>query len=418
MPLGTRLTTSVAWIVAPFFLSGCGKQETAGATGGPAARVPALPVVEVDTVVPRLFSQRIPIIGTLFAAEEAVISTRTAGILRRTFVDVGNPVRPDEPLAQVDTSDYEVAVKQADASLAESLARLGVSDVPDESFDRNTVSIVERASAQLENARFSFDRLTRLSENLSTVSEQEMNDASARLRSAEAEYRFAIDEAAALVAAARERQSLLQMAWQKLANTQTKTPPIPSTLGKAGAEQWIVSARFVTEGQYLNVADPLYRLIVNDPLKLRSKVPERYAADVRMGQEIVLEMLDGSMQSLGTVTRISPSIEPASRTFEIEALIDNPLDALKPGSFARGVVVSETPSPVVCVPVESVLTAGGTTRLFVVAEDVARRRDVRTGRESGGMLEIVSGLNAGERFVIRGAAALTDGAAVQVRAGS
>jgi multidrug resistance efflux pump len=395
-------------------IAGC--SERGAARGGESARPSERPAaqVEVLTVRPQTRTRRIPIVGTLFAAEEAVISTKASGILRRTFVDVAGMVAPGAPLTQVDTQDYEVAVKQAEASLAEVLARLGVKEVPDDSFELKQVSTVQRAAARVENTRFTYERLSQVG----TYSGQEVNDAATELRVAEAEYQSAIDEAAALLASAQERQSLLQMAQQKLADTVTKTPPIPTTRGPTGAEEWVVAARFVTEGQYVNVGDPLYRLMLTHPLKLRSKVPERYAGEVRSDQRIELESMEGVASPQGRIARLSPAVEPASRTFEIEALIDNQSNALRPGAFAKGFIVAESGNRTVDVPVEAVMKSGEEARVFVVEQGVARRRSVQVGPQADGMVEIVAGLRDGERVVTRGAATLSDGMAVQEAAGS
>lgn len=394
-------------------LSACGKSQPAGGDvatrptrGGPAM------TVEVEMVRAQALAHRIPIVGTLFAAEAAVISTKAAGLLRQTFVDVGNKVKPGDPLAQVDRIDYEMAVRQAEALLAESLARLGVESVPSESIDLKLVSTVQRADAQLENAKRTFDRLTNLE---GAVSAQERDDITARLRVAEADHRLALDEAGALAASARGRNAALEFAKQKLSETLTLTPPIPTTLGKSGAAEWVVAERVVTEGQYLNVADAVYRLIINDPLKLRSKVPERYASEILIDQSVQLEDVDGNAAARGKIARISPAVDPASRTFEIEALIDNESDALKSGTFAKGMIVAEGTTKTLSVPAAAIVTAGGATQLFVIENGTARRRVVQIGRQADGRIQIVSGLNEGEQVVSRATAALTDGAAVRVQ---
>lgn len=371
--------------------------------------------VGVETVRARSVRRHIPVVGTLFAAEEAVISTKASGVLRRTFVDVGRSVRPGDPLAQVDPRDYETSVEQARSSLAEVLARLGVSEVPDESFDLNRVAAVERAAAQLENARFSHDRLVQTE---ATYSEQELNDVRTRLRVAEADHQLAIDETAALAAAARERRSLLHRAEQRLSETTTTTPPIPTTLGAEGAEEWVVAARLVTEGQYVNVGDPLYRLLIGSPLKLRSKVPERYAGQVGVGQQIELTVVEGASPPKSVITRVSPSVDPANRTFEIEALIDNSSRSLKPGAFGKGVIIADDSAQALFVPVTAIVFDGGAPHVFVAIEGAAHRRSVRIGRREGDQVEIASGLEAGMQIVSQGGSALTDGAVVEVRPAS
>jgi len=407
--------TTMLLVVCGAWQAGCSEGDAA--RGGETPKAAPQPVVEVEvmTAVPEARAWRIPIVGTLAAAEQAIISTKTAGILRRTFVDVGGIVAPGDPLAQVDRVDYDVAAEQARASLAEVLARLGVAEVPDESFDLKRVSAVARAAAQLENARFTSERLTRMG---TAYSEQELNDASTQLRVAEANHQLAVDEAAALVATARERHSLLRMAEQKLTETLTQAPPIPSTRGEQGADQWIVAARLVTEGQYVNVGDQLYRLLVTDPLKLRSRVPERYAGDVKPGLQVELERVEDHRQLAGRIVRISPSVDPASRTFEIEAVIDNKGGELMPGAFAIGAIVPDATRQAIYLPSNAVLTSGGVMRVFVVEEGAAKQRPIQTGRQEEGLVEVVSGLREGERVVTRGAAILTDGMAVQVRPSS
>jgi RND family efflux transporter MFP subunit len=399
-------------------VGGCG---TAGEQRGEGRRAASQPAAAIATEVvrPETVALRIPMVGTLHAAEEATISTKAAGVLRRTFVDVGQEVVPGDPLTQVDTVDYDVAVRQAQAALAAALARLGVGEVPGPGFKTDDVSTVQRAAARLASARFTHDRLAGLAAGgLSPVSGQEMNDAETALQVAEADHRLALDEAAALVAEARERQSQLQMAEQRLADATTVTPPIPTTLGREGATEWVVSARLVTEGQYVRAGDPLYRLLIRDPLKLRSKIPERYSADVRIGQTVRLRVVGSIAAPRGRVVRVSPAVEPASRSFEIEALVDNPDAALRPGSFATGVLEAETAGPILMVPGAAIVRTGGVASVFVVEDGVATPRDVTTGRTSGERVEISSGLQAGEEVVVRGAEALADGAPVSMpRAG-
>lgn len=399
----------LAWLILH---TGCSeKSPDRGTALPPPASRPAVSV-SIETVEPRPLAHRIPIVGTLYAAEQVSISSKAAGVLRHTFVDVGATVRPGDPLLQVDRTDYEMAVHQAEALLNEALARLGVESAPADAVDLNQVSTVQRAAAQLANARFTYERLTNLQ---SAVAAQELDDASARLRVAEADFRLALDEAGALAASARGRLSALELARQQLDETLTRTPPIPTTLGKEGATEWVVAERHVTEGQYLNVAAPTYVLIVSDPLKLRCRVPERYAADVRIEQVVRIDAHGNGAAPDGRVARISPAVDPASRTFEVEALFDNESGALKPGMFARGRIIVDESAPALSVPTEAVATTGGATQVFVVENGAARRRIVQLGRQAEGRVEVTSGLIAGEQVIARATDTLTDGAPVRTR---
>jgi RND family efflux transporter MFP subunit len=368
-------------------------------------------VVEVQRAESRVMPLRIPIVGTLDPGEEVTVSTEAPGILERTYVDVGEFVAPKEPLAEVDDFDFAAELAQARAARAEIFARLGVTSLPDESFDLQSVSSVRRAAAQVENARFTYERFAALG---SAASKQELSDVSARLRVAEAEYQLALDEAAALVAAARDRNAQVELAERRLAETRTLAPPIPSTLGAPAKARWIVAQRLVTEGQYVAAATPLYRLIIENPLKLRCQIPERYAGEVRVDQVIDLDNIAGASRANGRITRVSPAVDPQTRTFAIEALVENPGD-IKAGAFVNGSIHAETSRPSIVLPARAVLTTGGVPHVYIVDEGRAHRRDVRLTGQYEDHVAIAAGLEEGAHVVISGAAALDDGVAVQVR---
>lgn len=392
--------------------------DTHAPAAGPPASAPATTqpaMVAVSTVAARVLPLRIPIVGTLDAAEEVIVSTKVRGILERTYLDVGAVVRPGTALASVDPFDYAATVKQAQAGLTETLARLGTEAVPDADFDLTKVSSVQRAAAQLENARFSHDRLVSLND---AVSGQELSDAEALLRVATAGYQIALDEARALVATAHQRQAQLALAQRALEDAQVVGPPIPTTLSAGAADHWVVAERLATEGRYLDVADQLYRLVICDPLKLRSSVPERYAADVAVGQEVTLASTEGSRDLVGQITRITPAVDPATRTFQIEALLKNEGDRLKPGAFVTGEITSSRGKPALCVPRTALVTTGGATRVFIVSAGVVRRQDVRVGRALDEIVEITAGLTDGQQVVTSDLDMLRDGDPVQARSGS
>lgn len=407
------LRTLPMTLVGVVCLSACTPPGDRAASGNAPAGPPPSTAAHVRTAIARssVVPLRIPIVGTLFGAEQVVVSTKVGGILRQTSADFGDRVAPGDPLTQVDSADYEVAVARAAAALGETLARLGIPEPPGSDFDTERVSTVVRAAAELENAQFTYRRTLELP---GTYSTQELNDIEARLRVAEAEHRIALDEAAALVATARERAAQRLLAERALRDTLTRAPAIPSTLGAGGADHWIVAERLVTEGQYLGAASSVYRLLVVDPLRLRARVPERYLSQVRVGHGVTVEHASAAPPLKGKVVRVSPTIDASSRTFEIEALLANEGDALKPGVFVSGAIDVAEPPVAVFIPADALTMEGGATRVFIVEDGAARRRDIRVGRQSAGMVEIVEGLSGGEAVVTEGAATLIDGAAVEI----
>jgi RND family efflux transporter MFP subunit len=183
----------------------------------------------------------------------------------------------------------------------------------------------------------------------------------------------------------------------------------------------------VHEGQRLKDGDAVFELVVEDPIRLWVNVPERFRSGILEGQTVRV-----SAQALpgvafeGKVDRINPSVDPASRTFQVEALIPNPDGRLRPGGFAKGIVVTRRDEQAVVVPIESVYRYAGVTRVFLVeptgdGRQVARGVSVETGRQlEGGLVEVLPlegqpALPTSGQVITTGLTRLSDGAVLQVR---
>jgi membrane fusion protein (multidrug efflux system) len=116
----------------------------------------------------------------------------------------------------------------------------------------------------------------------------------------------------------------------------------------------------------------------------------------------------------GRVSRVSPAVDVTSRTVTIEAEVPNPEAVLKPGLFARAAVVLRQDQGVAFVPESAVAYFAGITKVFVVADGVARERTARLGVRKDGLIEVVTGVQPGEQVATSGLAQLHDGAAVTV----
>ena len=101
--------------------------------------------------------------------------------------------------------------------------------------------------------------------------------------------------------------------------------------------------------------------------------------------------------------------------FDFGALVPNADRLLKAGTFARGELVLERAVPTRVVPVASVLSSSGVSRVFIVQAGSVQSRVVKTGRVLGDRMEIVSGVSDGELVVTSGHGKLADGMAVEVR---
>lgn len=407
---------------------GCdaGRSANSGGSSGPAPT--AAVRVTVASVIVEQVAQRIPAVGTVFALEETTIAAKVEGVLTTTLVDVGQKLMPGDTLAEIEPDQYELAVAEAEAALEAILAELGVERVPQESLDVESLAGVTRAAAEVENARFTHNRLSELRAR-SMLSDQEFSVAVRDLRVAEANLTTARDAARALAATARQRDAALDLARRRLNDARLKAPPLPSTifalLEQAGMDaaraslNWVVAERSATEGQFVTSATPLYRLIVADPVLIRAEVPQRYSDRVSVGLEAEVEVRGAGLRT-GRVCRLRPTIDPANRTLQVDVLVSNAGDngaqsAFRPGGFTRLFLITRETDALVTLPALAVRANAGVTTVFVMDEGTQRvnARTVQVARRARGEVSITGGLLDGELVVMDVPAALADGQAVE-----
>jgi RND family efflux transporter MFP subunit len=157
----------------------------------------------------------------------------------------------------------------------------------------------------------------------------------------------------------------------------------------------------------------MFRLVATERIIFRARVAERFAGQVRPGQQVHVWVEAYGEPFVGGLSRVAPQIDQESRTFAIEVIIDNPQGRLKPGAFARGEVRLREESGIDFVPASAVVTFAGVTRVFSVADGKAKEHRVRTGIRIGEEVEIIGGLAVSD-VVAAGAAGLAEGVAVRI----
>ena len=366
------------------------------ASATPPRQVRVVPAVEEN--VPRTVIAS----GTLAAEDQVVLGVKVAGRLAELAVDLGTRVQKGQVLARIDPGDYRLRVEQAVAALQQARARLGLrADGTDDRVDPEQTALVRQARAVLDEARLTRERSERLIKQ-DLIARSQVDTAIAALQVAEGRYQDAIEEVRTRQAVLAQRRSELELARQQLSDTALVSPI-------DGA----VSQRQASVGEFLASGAPVATLVRLHPLRLRVAVPEREAASVRIGQPVKLTVEGDPTEYGGRVARLSPAIQEQNRTLAIEAEIPNQQGVLRPGSFARASIVTQTAQPVVMVPASAIVTFAGIEKVMTVKDGKTVERRVQTGRREGGRVEIVSGLTAGE-VVVAEPGNLTGGQTVSV----
>lgn len=188
----------------------------------------------------------------------------------------------------------------------------------------------------------------------------------------------------------------------------------------------IIANKRVNEGDLAAPGVPLCDIMTEDPVKVALKIPEREVALIRLEQpvKIAVDAYPGRFFR-GTVAKIMPYMDPATRTNEVEVVLPNPPDEgsgqrpLKPGMFGRATIVTEERPDALAVPERALLMAEGAGPgemiAFVVGKgDIAEKRTVKTGIRQGELIEVLGGLKEKEPVVVRGQHGLENGDPVKL----
>ncbi len=415
------LVTGAVGLAGVAILAGAGL-----ATRGPPPAVPAASegegvAVTVEALTPRAVRRSVSVVGSLYGRDEIVITTKVDARVLKVHRDVMDVVRPGQALLDLDPTDYKLAEAEARTALELELAKLGLKAPPDASFDVASLPSVARAVAMERNAGLRVARARRL---VGAMSPEDRDAAEKDYSVAQAESRQAQLDARATLASARNRRAAFDTVLQKLKDTKVVVP------GDANARsplEYAVCQRDVSEGEMVRAVagTALFKLIVVHPLKLRAMVPERHRAEVKVGQEVRLEVEPFPGKTFpGTVVRVNPAVDRASRTFQVEAHVPNADRQLSPGSFAKAAILTRLDAKAPTVPEESILRFAGVTKVFVVCDGKAREVKVRTGvtvnvPTPGGAartwVEVEGDFPPGAQVVTSGQTKLAEGASVRVR---
>lgn len=399
--------------------SGCGK--SAGPSATVAAATPAEPIaipVTVEKVALRPVQRIVYVSATIHGLEEVVVTPEVEGIVKRIHHEVGDRVKPGELLVELDPMNYQLAMNEAQQALQLELARLGLKEMPPEEFDVTKLPGVVRSDRVVENAR---RRLARVESLISrkVATEEDFDQARTDFQVAQATLEQTIDETEATIASARLRAASLASAQERLNDTTIHAPPLP-TLAPDGSivSDYVVAERMVAEGEMVRAfpSRDMFRLVVDHPLKARARVSERNLAAIREGQVLKLK-IDAYPDDLfdGKIVRVYPTIDRASRTFQIEAVVPNEDRRLKPGIFAKGGVLTELDTEARTVSLDAVVTFAGVTKVFVVRDGKAYGVEIQVGETGDGWVEIKGDFDPNSEVVTSGQTKLADGTPVRIR---
>lgn len=332
--------------------AGGGGGSGGGGAAGPGRQQPSITLASSDvTVVKRgSIEEGVSITGDLRPIETVTVRARLEGDLVGVYVREGQHVTQGQLLAKFEDSEQASAFASAKA---DKLA----------------------AESDLTTAQWNLDQTAELFKR-GAVAERDFKLAQQTVASSTAKF-------AAADAKVRATSSVL-----------SDTRAIASTTG-------VIQTRSVENGEHIARGATLFTLVRTNVLELAAMVPARFANDVKTGQTVNFAA-DGRSFA-GKVARVSPTVDPTTRSVMVYVQIPNENDLLKGGTFATGRVISRTIQKALIIPTAAIRLGGdGQQFVYRLAGKVVDVASVQTGTvdERVGMIEVLDGLTDGDRIIV------------------
>jgi RND family efflux transporter MFP subunit len=375
-------------IVAGVAAVGLTSAALAGCSARPAAAAPADAAEPIAVTVAQVamtdVASAIDSGGVVQARTTATITARILAPVREIRVSPGEHVRKGQTLVVLDGDDLAAGARAAHS------AAVGA-----EQGTKAAAAELQAAEAGLALARASHDRIAGLQAKRSATT-QELDDATAALRSAEARVAGA---------SARLLQAASAVESARGASDQARTTASFTTI--AAPFDGMVTEKMVEPGNMASPGTPLLRLEDTRGFRLEVRVDESRIGQIRNGDSVPVFLGAGTTSITGTVVEVSRSVDADARAFLVKiALPDAP--GLRSGEFGKA-RFSGTPRRTLTIPPSAIVRHGQLTSVFVVDKGVARVRLVNL-RES----EVLAGLTESEVVLLSPAASITDGQRVSV----
>jgi membrane fusion protein (multidrug efflux system) len=178
----------------------------------------------------------------------------------------------------------------------------------------------------------------------------------------------------------------------------------------------VAGQRYVSLGDYVTTDTRLAALQTVTPQRAAFQVPERYADQLKVGQQVTFRVaaLPGR-EFTGKVDFVDPIVRLPARTITVKARVPNPRRELQSGMFIEARLATAVRPNAVVIPEDAVLPLQGSNYVWVVTGGKATRRQVELGVRTPGFVEIKSGVKSSEQVVVGGQERLAEGAPVQMK---
>ena len=329
--------------------------------------------VELAPVVHAEVNRELAVVGNLIGDQTVSVVPKTAGRLEQISVKLGDRVNRGQRIAKIEDEEILEQVKQAEAAFEVAKATI-----------RQREADLELAKTNVERSRNLFQR--------QLLPQQTLDDAEAKYQSAQA----ALDLARAQNTQSQSRLDELRI---NLQNTIITSPV-----------NGFVARRAADPGAFVSANAPIVDVVDIVHVRLVANIVEKDLRQIGVGDSARVEVDAFPGESfMGRIARVSPVLDPATRTAPLEVEIANDQFRLKPGMYARVGIITESHPRALVVPTNALVDANGTRGVYLAVNNVAQFHPVKVGIEGNERTEVLDGVAEGDRVVTTGAAGLRNG---------
>lgn len=393
-------------------------------------QVPPPPAVAVALPRNGRIADTLKLPGNVVSQQSVQVIPKVSGRLMTLLVNEGSPVRAGQLLGEIEHTELDAQLLQAQASAQASKANLDLQvngPLPTQiAQSRASVRQLEASLGQLQATRAQNERDLERQQNLANegvATQQQLETTRTQLQSVQQQILAMQQQIAG--ARASLQQLLDGTRPEQIAGARAQYNQALATIALYKAQlanyrlisplNGVVTRKYLDAGNLVAAPNPILTLNQSARPEIEVFLPERNLGEVRLNQDV--EVSSGGLGNRtlhGHISRISPVVDPQTRLVKLTVLLDTP-EQLRAGMLLDCTIVLSAKAHVLMVPVDSVVREGNKSYVYTVANNQVQSRTVTTGLRTPDEVEIRQGIGPKDQVIIRGTSFVRPGDKVQVQ---
>lgn len=414
--IGISLLTAIVYLC-----TACGSKPPEGLNENASVTAVAVNVSEIE---PLTIEQYVSVSSKVSSDSQVSVVPKVGGTVKNVYVSLGDNVKAGDILFEIDDTNAQLEVQQAQASLNSDQAGLESAQANYELNVGGSMEVqLQQLQSNVDTLQLQYDDLLKDLEKyqklyeIGNISKQELDELQSNADQTKLQLDSAINELElqknkiteetkkSSQATVEQAQVSLESAQKNLEDTKVRAE-IDGTIGSIN----------ITKGSTVSAQSEAMTITSLDDIKVSFSVSEDVINRISVGSKVYITISAVSEEPFETViSNISPTADGQTKLYTVEAYLENSNHEIKPGMFASINLVLDKKDNTISVPLNTVIESSGEKYVYVIDENnIAHKTIVETGLKNDEYIEITSGVNMGDKVVTIGQDFLSDGSTVSI----